>query len=238
MTENQPPVFEIDARRQLFRVLRHECDEAGERLYTALDPNPFKQLEWISDIRARDQHGNAVTGRFAPFRNKFQEAVPALYVAAMPETAYYEAVLRPMGNSARRTLSKKQFEDLEVATLSFQSTLRVADCRQAYLEGGADAFWPYSFDQLFHTTQLRSMDNARSLAKYVADNYPNLDGLVWDSVQQGHCVPVFVLFGPRRPGEIHRTKAALDDIPTWRPYLHKEVARGNLVIAPDLAAIL
>ncbi|MEL6117839.1 RES domain-containing protein [Photobacterium sp. SP02] len=238
MLQDNPPEFEIEASRQLFRVLRHECDEEGKRLYTALDPNPFKQLEWISDIRARDQNGHAITGRFSPFRNKLREAVPALYLAAMPETAYYEAVLRPMGNSALRTLSKKQFDDLEVATLSFQSALRFADCRQAYLEGGSDAFWPYSFDQLFNTTQLKSMDNARSLAKSIADNYPHLDGLVWDSVQQGSCVPVYVLFGRRRAGDIHRIKAALDDIPTWRPYLRNEVAKGNLMIAPDLAAIL
>lgn len=238
MSDATPPLLEIEAGRQLFRVLKHEVDENGNRRYTALDPNPYFGLTWLNDLRALYPDGVAVSGRFSPFRDQQGKAVPALYLAPAKETAYYETVLRPMSTSSLRTLSRSQFDALEVATVSFESSITLADCRETYLEGGEDQFWPYSFEELFLGSQLRCIDNARGLAKHIYDTYPIIDGLVWDSVQHGNIVPVYMLFGNRRQGVIQHTVAALDDVSTWKPYLRKLTKEGTLAVAPDLSVVL
>ncbi|EPV9179469.1 RES domain-containing protein [Vibrio cholerae] len=232
-----PPIFTIPAGTQLYRALNKEFLSNGQRAYTALDPNPFKDLEWLSDTRALYKDGSAVAGRFSPFRDEYNNPVPALYLAPLKETAYYEFVLRPMSASSIKTLSKREFERLEVATITLDHDLRLADCRENYLFNGADRFWDIEFDALFNTSQIKSIDNARSLAKKIHDQYPNIDGLVWDSVRHTN-VPVYVVFGSARTGKILRAIDALSDIPTWRPYLRKEINNGTLVIAPDLASII
>lgn len=234
---NPPPVITIESGRRLYRVLKREYDTAGNRRYTALDPNPYPNLDWINDIRALYSDGEAVAGRFSPFRSN-GVSVAALYLAPTPETGYLEMVLRPSGNMAPRTLSIHEFTSLEVATVSFEDELKLADCRENYLKGGSDEYWAHSKDELFSARQLKCQDSARTLAKFIYENFEYLDGLVWDSIQHGNIVPVYMLFGDRRDGEIHHSIMALDDIPTWRPYLRLFEKSDNLVIAPDLAAIL
>ncbi|BDU41100.1 hypothetical protein VIBNISFn27_p10059 [Vibrio nigripulchritudo SFn27] len=234
----EAPTLTIPAGTQLYRALSKVFSSEGERAYEALDPNPYLELEWLSDIRALYEDGVAVAGRFAPFRDQSGSPVPALYLAPMKETAYYEFVLRPVGNSAIKALSKNEFVALEVATVVFEDALTLADCRENYLLGGEDEFWDKSHDELFQASQLKSLDAARTLAKSIYDQYPDIDGLVWHSVQHGRVVPVYVIFGPKRRGSIVRTIEALDDIPTWKPYLRAEVREKRLVVSADLAAIL
>ncbi|CCN40123.1 hypothetical protein VIBNIFTn2_120105 [Vibrio nigripulchritudo FTn2] len=233
----RPPLLKIESGRHFYRALKVELDGNGDRAYTATDPNPFLGVEFLSDIRAKYDDGSVVYGRFAPFRSN-GKAVPALYMAPTKETAYFEAVLRPLASSAGTTLSSNEFKNLAVATISFDKELSFADCRAAYLKGGAEAFWDVSFEELFNKSQIKSLDAARTLAKYIHETYPDVDGLVWDSVQQNGIVPVYILFGPKRTANIHSEVNALSDIPTWKPYLHQSVANGHLTISSDLAALL
>lgn len=232
-----PPTLTITAGTQLYRALNKEILANGERAYDALDPNPFLDLEWISDTRALYKDGQAVGGRFSPFRDTNDAPVPALYLAPLKETAYYEFVLRPLSSNSIKTLSKGEFEKLEVATITLEQDLILADCRQNYLLNGDDEFWNVEFDNLFNASQLKCIDTARRLAKKIHDQYPNIDGLVWDSVRHSN-VPVYVIFGPKRMGKIIASMDALSDIPVWKPYVRKEVTNKTLIIAPDLAAII
>ncbi|BCL73928.1 hypothetical protein TUMSATVNIG1_59130 (plasmid) [Vibrio nigripulchritudo] len=233
----EAPTLTIPAGTQLYRALSKVFSSEGDRAYEALEPNSYLELEWLSDIRALYEDGEAVAGRFAPFRDQSGFPVPALYLAPMKETAYYELVLPPVGNSAIKALSKNEFVALEVATIVFEDALTLADCRENYLLGGEDEFWNKSHDELFQASQLKSLDASRALAKSIYDQYPHIDGLVWYSVQHGRVVPVYVIFGPKRRGSTVRTIEALDDIPTWKPYL-TEVKEKRLIVSADLAAIL
>ncbi len=236
---DNPPCVTIEANRQLYRVVKREFDSEGKRLYVALDPNPYANLTWFegSDVRATYSDGQSVPGRFSPFRSN-GSSVPTLYLAATKETAYFEAMLRPIGSDAIHTLEAATLEPLEAASLSFESDLILADCRRTYLHGGADEFWQVTYEELFESSQMKSMDNARTLAKYIYDTYPDIDGLVWDSVQHGRIVPVYMLFGQRRAGSISHTIMALDDVATWKPYLRDAIEQGQLIAAPSLTAYL
>nr|AKN40489.1 hypothetical protein [Vibrio tasmaniensis] len=232
-----PPLLKIEPGRHFYRALNKVYDDNGERANTAIDPNPFLQVKFTSDIRAIYSDGTVTAGRFSPFRSN-DKAVPALYIAPTRETAYFETVLRPLATDSVVTLSSKEFQNLAVATISFRKELTFADCRAAYLKGGAEAFWDISFDDLFNKSQLKCLDIARTLAKHIHNTYPNVDGLVWDSVQQGNIVPVYVIFGPKREGDIHLEVDALEDIATWKPYLHQAVQNDHLTISSDLASLL
>lgn len=235
--KSKPPQITISAGTQLYRALNKVLLPNGERAYEALDPNPFSNLDWLSDTRALYNDGEPVAGRFAPFRDKNNEPVPALYLAPLKETAYYEFVLRPLSSKSIKTLSKREFEKLEVATITLERDLVLADCRENYLLKGADEFWDIDYNSLFNASQLSCLDAARGLAKKIHDQYPNIDGLVWDSVRHPN-VPVYVIFGPKRAGKIIKSVDALNDITSWKPYLRKEVNNNTLIISPDLAAII
>ncbi|WP_224067939.1 RES domain-containing protein [Vibrio penaeicida] len=234
---NTPPLLTIESGRHFYRALRKSFDDRGNRNYTAIDPNPFLYVEFLTDVRATFQNGATVEGRFSPFRSN-GKAVPALYIAPTKETAYFETVLRPQATRANKTLSAKEFDDLAVATISFEESLTLADCRSAYLKGGLESFWDMTFDDLFNKSQMKCMDNARTLAKQIYETYPDVDGLVWDSVQQGNIVPVYLLFGPKREATIHLEIDAWEDIPTWKPYLYQAVSQQTLSVDKDLAAKL
>jgi len=251
----KPPIHTIKAGTQLYRALTKEYLDAAKtkRTYTALDPNPFKGLEWKGETRAF-KDGVAVAGRFAPFRSSKGNAVPALYLAETKITAYYEFVLRPFEiiipvdehgieiadpiEQNRKTLSRKEFENLEAAQITFLDDLHFADCRRTYLKGEEDEFWDYAFEDLYSHKQLRSQDAARRLAKYIYETYPDIDGLVWDSVQHDGVVPAYILFGSKRNGSLVSTVMALDEIPVWKPYLRRCVKEKLMVISPDLSSLL
>lgn len=233
-----PPIFSITQGTQLYRVLKKELDPDNHPLYEALDPNPFSHIRFRdgSDTRANYADNTPVEGRFGPFRKTAGKhtAVPLLYLTRTPETAYYEAMLRPLSQHSTRIISLKTLMPLYVARLSFNEDLHFADCRATFLEEGSTPFWKLSFNALFSSSQLKSIDCARGLAKHIYKTYPNLDGLVWDSVQTGMPSPVFILFGPKRRGKIETQIMALEDIATWKPYLMAEQKKGRVLADPDL----
>ncbi|MDA0383558.1 RES domain-containing protein [Vibrio owensii] len=239
-TENPalPPTLEIAAEVQCYRVIKREFGTDNQRLYDGLDPNPFNDLEWLSDTIAFYQDGEAVSGRFAPFRSKDGIPVPVLYLAPLKETAYFEAMLRPVGHDGLRTLEKDYVQNLEAVCLTFDAPLKLADCRAAYLKGGDEAFWDYTEDELFNQTQLKCIKSARALAKHIYDNYPEIDGIVWDSVQHSGCVPCYMLFGKRRAGKIGHTFGAIVDRASWKPYFYQAAKSGQVSMAHDLAALM
>lgn len=232
-----PPSITIAAGQQFHRVIKREEDDQGNRKYDALDPNPFRNLEWLSDVRALYSDGTAVSGRFSPFLGSDSVPVPALYLAPIPETAYFEVILRPSAKGVI-ALQKSEVAKLEIARVSFKKPLKLADCRKCYLQDGSQPFWDYTFDQLFEAAQMKCLDNARSLAKFIHDSYPDIDGLVWDSVQHGNLVPVYMIFGERRDGMIEATANALSDIAVWKPYLLNCIADKTVVVSTDIAALL
>lgn len=234
-----PPTITLHKGQQLYRLVKREVGLDGERLYTSLDPNPYRGLDWIDDVRALYSNGEAVAGRFTPFKDEGGEPVPALYLAPLKETAYFEAMLRPVGNMGIVTLEAQYVDQLEVAQMVFNDDLVLADCRSVYLKDGSEPFWDYTENELFNATQLQCIKNARSLAKAIYDKYyPTVDGIVWDSVQQSSIVPCYLLFGPRRSGQIQMSIGALSDYATWKPYLYKAIKEKKVTVSPELAAML
>ncbi|YCO00783.1 RES domain-containing protein [Vibrio sp. VNB-15] len=240
MTTNPttPPILEVEAGTQMYRVIKREFGKNKKRLYDGLDPNPFSDLEWISDTMALNKDGVAVSGRFAPFLDKNGVPVPALYLAPLRETAYFEAMLRPLGNTGIITLEKDQVQSLEAVRIVFEGPLKLADCREYYLKNGGAAFWSFTKDELYNQSQLKCIRNARALAKHIFDTYPDIDGIVWDSVQHNGCVPCYMLFGRRRPGNIEHTYDAIYDKACWKPYFYQASLGGRVSMAPDLAALI
>lgn len=237
MTTDKIPQFTLRKGQQLYRVLAEESDDKGQRLYDALDPNPFSYavFEDGNDVRARKKDGTLIPGRFAPFRAKAGEpaAVPVLYYSTTDVGAYYEAILRPLGSS-RRFIDVSNIEDKRLARVVLKDDLVLADCRQAYLKDGNNPVWPYTFDELFNQSNLKVLVATRTLAKYIFDTFPHIDGMVWDSVQANGPVPCLMLFGDRRKGQIEEEIKVLDDLATWRPYLMKGSSDGDLIVGTDL----
>lgn len=236
------PTHHIRKGQQLYRVLAAEYDENGNRRYDALEPNPYTYATFDagSDVKARYDDQTLIPGRFAPFRaaNGAQQAVPAVYYAESAIGAYYEIVLRPLGNTEKRTLERTDVQNKLLARVVFDKDLNLADVRRAYLQDGEQPFWNYSAKDLYERSNLEVIKQTRSLAKDVCDNYPNLDGLIWDSVQAQGPVTCLILFGNRRSGHIQNEIDVLSDISTWRPYLLEGVKKNEIIIAPDLINVL
>lgn len=236
------PTHNIRKGQQLYRVLAAEYDENGKRRYDALEPNPYTCITFDkgSDVKARYGDGTLISGRFAPFRatNGEQQAVPAVYYAESAIGAYYEIVLRPLGNAEKRTLERADVQDKRLARVVFDKDLNLADVRRAYLQDGEKPFWNYSAKDLYESSNLKVINQTRSLARDVYDNYPQLDGLIWDSVKAQGPVTCMILFGNRRSGHIENEIDVLSDISTWRPYLLEGVRKNEIIVAPDLINIL
>lgn len=236
------PTHTIRKGQQLYRVLTAEYDQNGNRLYDALEPNPYTYVTFDekSDVKARFEDNTLVSGRFAPFRSSKaeHEAVPALYFAESAIGAYYEIILRPLGNKAKRAIELADVENKVLARVILNKNLKLADIRRPYLKGGQKPFWEYTAEDLYESSNLKVIKETRSLSKYVHDNYPELDGLIWDSVQAQGPVTCMILFGFRRTGRIEEEIEVLSDISTWRPYLLEGVRNGEIIVAPDLVNIL
>lgn len=236
------PTHTIRKGQQLYRVLAAEHDAQGWRLYDALEPNPFSYAVFDddSDVKARYADGTLISGRFAPFRaaSGQPQAVPAVYYAESAIGAYYEIVLRPLGNTEKRTLGRADVQDKRLARVVFEKDIKLADVRRAYLQDGEQPFWNYSAKELYESSNLKVIQHTRSLAKEVFDNYPLLEGLIWDSVQAQGPVTCMILFGDRRSGHIENEIEVLSDISTWRPYLLDGVRKNEIIVAPDLINVL
>ena len=236
------PTHTVRKGQQLYRVLTAEYDQSGNRLYDALEPNPFTYVTFDanSNVMARFEDHTLVSGRFAPFRSKNDKpnAEPAVYFAESAIGAYYEIILRPLGNTVKRTIERADLENKRLARVVLDKNLKLADIRSPFLQGGEKPFWKYSAIDLYESSNLKVIKQTRSLSKYVHDQYPDLDGLIWDSVQAQGPVTCIILFGSRRAGRIEEEIKVLSDISTWRPYLLEGVRNEEIIVAPDLVNIL
>ncbi|MFS1918554.1 MULTISPECIES: hypothetical protein [unclassified Vibrio] len=59
-----PPLLIIEPGRHFYRALNRVYNDNGERACTAIDPNPFLQVQFTSDIRAIYSDGTAAAGHF------------------------------------------------------------------------------------------------------------------------------------------------------------------------------
>ncbi|MPY24534.1 RES family NAD+ phosphorylase [Shewanella sp. YLB-07] len=231
----KPPTYEVKSGKQLQRIIRKEYLENGDRAYDALDPNPFSNLDWTFELFPKSLNGITVEGRFSPFRS-CSEVIPAIYLAETARAAYFESVIRPYGADIT-TLQSNSIERIEVSTVQFSNMLKFADLRSTFLKDGSKPFWRYTFDELFNSTQLKSIKACRSLAKDIHGEYPNFDGLVWDSVRLPN-VLVFVLFGHKRDGIIVSSESSMENTQDWKPDLIEQVKFGNVIVSDELASKL
>ena len=131
--------------------------------------------------------------RFAPIRNRNGDCIPSLYASGTLVAAVYETIFHDVPAAApRKTVPIIQITERMHSTLRLRRPVRLASLRAPDLrKWGLDREGLLgSLPVAYHRTAL--------WAKAIHDQFANVDGLIWTSIQ---CDPdnALLLFGDRVP---------------------------------------
>ncbi|TKB46214.1 RES domain-containing protein [Ferrimonas sediminicola] len=216
------------------RVINIVLSENGLRAYDALDPNPFHKLKWETELNPLKECGTPFPGRFSPFKSSL-DPVPALYLGATPGAVYFEKIIRPFDIVEGHYIKAAAFDVSERVAIKFEQDLLFADLYPYNLTGpNGNGNWKYEISDIYTTPHKPNIENSRRIAKEIYENYPNLDGIRYQSAQRNN-EECFVLFGRARKGNVIYRVSAWEDRVEWEGLLESELRAGRVKVAKCLA---